>query len=92
MLLLKINTSMIEWNIMLLSFSMGIIIVLISNTDLAFAVIHTPQYNAGYTHTLALMQKVEYRYGIVKARFGMGLTISMVHFKITIHTMYILSL
>jgi hypothetical protein len=28
---------------------MGLIIVLISNIGLAFAVIHTPQYNAGYT-------------------------------------------
>jgi hypothetical protein len=30
------------------TFSMGLI-VLISNTGLAFAVMHTPQYNAGFT-------------------------------------------
>jgi hypothetical protein len=36
-------------HLLVATFSVGLIIVLISKKGLAFAVVHTPQYNQGYT-------------------------------------------
>ena len=40
---------MITKHLLVVTFCMGFITILISNTGLAFAVMCTPQYNAGYT-------------------------------------------
>lgn len=44
----NISYSMKTKHLFVVTFSMGFIIILISNTGLAFADMHTPQYNAGY--------------------------------------------